>query len=463
MEENFSLPTDVEIGFISALLTTKDFQSVLERDVTPDLFESSIREIFVFICGFRKEYHCLPTHEFIKNKFGILFDNDKLNVNSYIDELFNKKLFNNLDHLIRELNTDLSNDKVKEAFEKVTLFARSNLYLGDLGIVIHDIKSRAEDLAKKYLDAEAGMSGIKLPWQTMQNWTNGFLPGDVSFLVARQGQGKSWLAVLLSVHFAQQGKTVLFLSGEMSVDDIFMRVIARELKLNYGKLRKGKLDPEIRGEFLAFLEVVKNLDNIKTVEFSAKGKDRGITYNGIQLAIERVQPAIVIADSCYRFKPSRPARDRFESMAIIADDLKELAMSNGIPFFATTQLNRGAAKKKVGKNGGKPDVGAEDIAMTDVIGWVATNIFYILRPETDKGKKLKKLYMYPLKIREGELSEERMSINWDFDTMDFSEIEFEFAEQAGENKDWINQAFTSPYGKGKPVGEKSIEELSHDF
>jgi hypothetical protein len=56
--------------------------------------------------------------------------------------------------------------------------------------------------------------------------------------------------------------------------------------------------------------------------------------------------------------------------------------------------------------------------MTDVAGWNADLIFGLI--QTEEMKKNKRLAFKPLKVREGE--SEEIECNWDFTTMNFSEL-----------------------------------------
>lgn len=141
--------------------------------------------------------------------------------------------------------------------------------------------------------------------------------------------------------------------------------------------------------------------------------ERGLDIIRIERAIERSRADLVLIDSSYRIKPRQKAKDRFEGMSYVVDDLKSFAQIYLKPVIASTQVNREGGKKKSGS------MGQEDVAMSDVINWNSTNIFGLQKVGEEKQDRLA---IYPIKVRENENAQKPLIVHWDFVTMNFNEI-----------------------------------------
>jgi len=67
---------------------------------------------------------------------------------------------------------------------------------------------------------------ILFGWDTIDRPTGGILPGEYAVLVARLGVGKSLIAVYLAQMWAKQGKKVLFIPCEMTIEQTMYRIDA---------------------------------------------------------------------------------------------------------------------------------------------------------------------------------------------------------------------------------------------
>jgi len=125
-----------------------------------------------------------------------------------------------------------------------------------------------------------------------------------------------------------------------------------------------------------------------------------------------VQPDIVLVDGLYLVK--NEGRDRHTRVSNNADDLKRMAKRRGIPIIASSQFNR-----EVDPNS-KAKVSAENIGITDVIGWNADVIYGMY--QTDDMDEDDIMGFRPMKLREGE-GKGFFSTQWKFSDMSFDQTE----------------------------------------
>ena len=139
------------------------------------------------------------------------------------------------------------------------------------------------------------------------------------------------------------------------------------------------------------------------------GGDFDITIDSISAVVEESSPDMVLVDGLYLVRAG--GHDRREVVSNAIDDFKRLAKRMAIPVICSTQLNR-----EVSRNALKAH--AENIGITDVIGWSADYIFALLQSDDMRLEKIMKFM--PLKMREGDGKE--FFVHWDWDTPDFSEV-----------------------------------------
>lgn len=252
------------------------------------------------------------------------------------------------------------------------------------------------------------VTGFKLLSTGVGNYYGFTIDGDHQYLLWDcTVTHNTFFAVLAAYAARKDNKKVLFISGEMSKKDIVSRYASIAAKMPYGGVRRGQL-----GQFLE-TNYINYLDSLILDEMAIMDGADGFRSSDVEIAIAKSDADLVVVDACYRIKANQRVKDRFENMAVVADDLKAYAVKYQKAILATTQMNRESTKKK--------NYGDEDIALSDVVGWVATNIFALKQEEEQKANRV--MSIFPLKVREGENGGEPMVCNWDFNAMNFDEID----------------------------------------
>lgn len=414
----------LDLNLISKVIQEKALLQAYQLGLKADHIEGSEREIWKFIEEHYKEYSSIPSHDLIKEKFDISLPTVTDPVDFWVNEAIERSLHRELVEVSFRIDKKLNESKPSEAFEMLRSFIRSIGESKSKGNVVSTRGSMVEELKQSYLDAEAGKMGVKTPWARMDEMTLGWWPGDVSWFSARLGVGKTFMAInIANAAINRDNKKVLFISGEMSKKDIAMRSVAIDMKMPYGGLRKGRLGVHLKAEYFQKLNNMREDSMMQIMDAS-----QGFGSADIEMALDGSDADLVIVDAAYRIKAYKKTKDRMENMAEVADDLKALALRYSKPIICTTQLNRDSTKKK--------SYGDEDVALSDVVGWNATNLFALKQEEEDREKGIMKVF--PLKVREGENSRDALLIKWDFNRMDFSEfVENSRPHSAPSGDDWL--------------------------
>lgn len=232
------------------------------------------------------------------------------------------------------------------------------------------------------------------------------VPDTNCFVVEGLVAHNTWASILITAHaWHTQQKKVLYATTEMSKIKIAMRFFAYQCRLPYDHLRRGKLS--------AFAEVQLQ-DEIRRILDDERlmiiGGDFDFRIESFAAAITESEPDLVVLDGAYLMKVA--GANRLEKAANAFDEMKRICKRTKVPTVVTTQLNRDA------KTNSPKSVQADTIALTDVAGWNADLIYGMV--QTDDMKRDQKMILKPLKFREGEGQD--IELNWNFETMDFSEV-----------------------------------------
>lgn len=212
--------------------------------------------------------------------------------------------------------------------------------------------------------------------------------------------------LMMARHAWMNGKKVLFIGTEMARLKLAIRFYAIHLKLPYKEFRRGQL-----GEYQenALMEGIKNSLNEEGLDIV--GDNFNSNMSEIESAVDLVEPDIAFIDGIYLVK--NRGKDRHTMVSNTADDIKRLARSRNIPFVASHQFNRTAGAND------KASISAENIGITDVIGWNADVMYGLWQTDDMKDDSL--MGFKPLKMREGE-GREFMS-KWEFGEMVFDQVD----------------------------------------
>jgi replicative DNA helicase len=408
-----------DLRLISKIIEAKDILTAKHLGITAEIVEGPGRILWEFIEKFWETYQQLPS----ANTCNQMLAEAKMalpQVDEPMEYLVQEILDRNSFERLKQLQTDLETwmrDKPPDDIDaelQSYLDKKRNNIIRKLDIS----EEKAEWIEKKIEASQKGMLGIPTPFPLMDEMTDGWIAGDLSLFVARPGGGKTWLTILaadmaagelrkLNPDGKPRSSDVLYISCEMTKEDIVMRHAALEYKINYRNLRKGKLDDLEKYKFEQAKKEFELGNRFKVVDASG-----GVNTSMIESMIAVTKPKFVVLDALYRAKSVGKPRDRNENVALVTTELKSVASRQHVPIVASTQLNRKSTEKK--------SIGTEDMAMSDALGWEATNVFALY--QSLELKRQNQLGLSPVKIREGENSGKDIIMWWDFRVMNFKEV-----------------------------------------
>lgn len=405
--------TNKDLALISKIVESKDFITPKRKGIRVDMLEGPGRKLWEFIDDYYSKYQSVPSFDTVNNllaesKTKLWHINEPMEF--LCEDIIRRDTFEQLKKFQYDLDKWMNDEKPEDVVGHINGFLRKNneRALSDLNIVY--AKDVIPEIIDSYKATELGIMGIKTLCPTMDDATGGWGDGDLSFFVARTGLGKSWSLVLTTHAALKQGKTVLLISGEMSMRDMIYRHLALDFKIPYAALRKAKLDGVNKKNYERALIEYQQSKTLRVIDASG-----GVNTAAIEAAIDQTKPDLVCLDAVYRIKAPIKSKDRFENLALVTSELKSICGRQKVPIIGSTQLNRDSTKKKDG------DFGTDDLAMSDVLGWESSNIFALFQSEEHKNTN--RMGFKAVKVREMEKAAKPIIINWDFVNMNFTEAD----------------------------------------
>lgn len=281
--------------------------------------------------------------------------------------------------------------------------------------ILLDAKDRAGAVLTRYTERleNVGVSGLPFPWDFLSGETGGMQAGDVDVISANTGVGKTWVLLLIAHYLWMHGKKVLLISKEMSGDAIEDRFHSLHFKLAYKMFRQARMDDTAFERWKEEAEKMWAEDSRRFIVVDDVTNDKAGVMD-IEAKIVEYKPDILLVDGIYLVSDDGGDDLDWKSVGRVIIRLKRVLRKYGIPGVVTTQN-----KDLSGKNrGAKPGAGratTDDLAYTKEISRIATLLMMLRQDADDKIANVMRLDLP--KVREGESLS--VTLNWNFDTMDF--------------------------------------------
>ena len=200
-----------------------------------------------------------------------------------------------------------------------------------------EAKTLSAAFQEVYVEAENPTGATcSYPWREVDYCTRGLRPGWLTYLAGESSQGKTAAALEIADHTLSDGKTVLFLSLEMSAFELAVRVAQRN-GFRAETLFKRNAQHE------DFVTLSKLIGEPKWQRMRVETVDN---VGQVGAVIRRTKPDLVILDYIQLLDIGRDTR--LEGTTKNSRALKMLARKHNIPVIALSQLSR-AGKEDRGK------------------------------------------------------------------------------------------------------------------
>ena len=202
----------------------------------------------------------------------------------------------------------------------------SDIIISDVYTTLQHLTSPDKEQYKGYTTGYADLDRI----------LTGLHKSDLILIGARPAMGKTSFALNLARNVAYLGKRrVLMFSLEMTKEQLAMRVLSTEARVNSSKMRTGELDPE------DWQRLGMATNALKDVELYFDDTS-SITVPEMKARIRRLKDVeCVIVDYLGLIQPAGRVENRVQAVSQITRELKLMAKDLMIPVIVCAQLSRG--------------------------------------------------------------------------------------------------------------------------
>lgn len=215
---------------------------------------------------------------------------------------------------------------------------------GDRISVMKDIVSEAYEQVEILHEAGSDISGIPSGYVDYDHFTSGFQNSDLIVIAARPGMGKTSFVLGIAKYIAMKEKLpVAIFSLEMSKQQIALRMISAESKIDLQRVRDGKIKDD---EWIQLARSVEKLADCKIfiddtafltiMDLRARARMMASTNNIKLIIVDYMQ----LMQSTTNYKGNKVLET-----TEISQNLKGIAKELNIPVIAVSQLSREVEKR----------------------------------------------------------------------------------------------------------------------
>lgn len=367
------------------------------------------RELLGFIRQHVMSYRSLPSQSVLIQSGYEYLETDQP-PEYYQQQIIKRSVYNSFKKFVDDMKPAIEHGfDLDKAFDLITGFSNTvsrlaitDKYksLGELGKEIQgQIESRKNGSPETF---------IPLGWPTIDKLTGGVTGGDLIYIVARPGVGKSQLLSYAAHHAYTKGFAPLVLTMEMTDVQLARRIFGVAGKFNHDAIRRDIPDSEVERRLN---ETVDEIEKSETQFNVICGQVRQ-TVENIASLIDELKPDVVYIDAAYLLNLKNSNAKAWEKIALVGEKLKEIAISRNVPIIMTVQFNREASKGKRFQ--------MDTIAGSDAIAQLGSVIIAVQPGQEPYEVERRSLEI--IKNREGGVAE--IEINYQFDPPNFSEVEY---------------------------------------
>jgi len=262
-------------------------------------------------------------------------------------------------------------DLLDEAEQKIFQISEQRMKKSfiSMNTAVHQTMEMLESIHGKH----SGVTGVPSAFTELDNFTGGFQRSDLIIVAGRPSQGKTALVLSIARNAAiLHDVAVGFFSLEMSVQQLVLRLICAEARVDAHSVRTGRLPED---EWRKLSTSVGKLYKAKIfIDDTPALTALEIRANARRLKAEH-NVGMIVVDYLQLMQGPKNVQSREQEISTISRSLKALAKELSIPVLALSQLNRAVELR-----GDKRPVLA-DLRESGAIEQDADVVLFVHRPE----------------------------------------------------------------------------------
>jgi replicative DNA helicase len=188
-------------------------------------------------------------------------------------------------------------------------------------------------------ESKVDFTGIATGFTHLDKMTSGFQPGELTIIAARPSMGKTAFSLNIAQHvILREKKSLAYFSVEMGKEQLMMRMLASEARVNLSDLRIGNLAdnawPRLIDRASKMAEARLFIDDTSGISpFEIRAKCRRLQkQHGLDM---------IMIDYLQLMDLKQKVESRERAVSEISRTLKAIAKELQVPVIALAQLNRG--------------------------------------------------------------------------------------------------------------------------
>jgi hypothetical protein len=253
----FSILQQDKPGYLKAKQTGISAEHVQDED----------RKIFALMEQFVRKHNRLPTTIEIKADTGvdIIVPAEPYEVDLFAGQIATRALQNKLKDGLGPITREVLSDPKKARAALQELIKQTAWSLGSVASYTDPaIADAIIDAYEKAKGRGAALLGYSSPWPNVDKHSLGLQPGELTVVLAKRKTGKTWILLKWFVHILrndlQPGENLLIASMEMPDVQMYRRMAAIDLRLDYANFRSGRLTIEEERRLKDWVEAMRDGD-----------------------------------------------------------------------------------------------------------------------------------------------------------------------------------------------------------
>jgi replicative DNA helicase len=390
---------EAEMAVLGAVLIDNSAYSIVTEHLTPEAFyKQAHRKIFeamenlsqkgeaVDVIMLSEELKRTGAYQIVGGPAYLtqIMDNvhTAANAEHYAREVFDKFLLRRLISIAGSVSTQAllgaedARTVLDEAERLIFEVSERGIRKGfePIGKIIKDKFGNLEELSER-----GGVSGLPSPFDELDAYTSGFQKAELIIVAGRPSMGKTSFALNVAQFLAIKEKTpVGVFSLEMSSEQLVMRLLCSEARINSHRLRMGHIK---HSEFAELAIVAGYLSEAPLyIDDTA-----GVTMMELRAKSRRLKAEVnvgcIIVDYLQLVTVREVAENRQQQISVISRNLKNLAKELDLPVIVLSQLSRAVEAR-----GGDRRPMLSDLRESGAIEQDADTVLMLFRPEFYEGE-----------------------------------------------------------------------------
>ncbi len=275
-------------------------------------------------------------------------------------------------------------DLLDQAEHQIFSIAQSKAEKGFISVsdLVHDVIETVEKLYQR----KTHVTGVSTGFTEIDAMTSGFQPSNLIIIAGRPSMGKTSFAMNIAEHVAlHEKKPVAVFSLEMSREELMLRMLCSQARVDSHKVRRGYLEKKYWNTLTAAASqiaqspiYIDDSSGISVLEMRARSRRLAA-----ELASKGTPLAMILVDYLQLMRGMGKIENRQQEISEISRSLKALARDLRVPIVALSQLSRRAEEK--GREG-RPQL--SDLRESGAIEQDADLVAFIYREEVYKPQEL---------------------------------------------------------------------------